>query len=318
MASTATVTWRGATYSLLEGHVSNDRASVLLQRFIVGLILLNGVAVILESNHQLNASYGWLFSLFELFSVAIFTLEYLGRVWVAVESEGYADMSPWRARLRYILSPMALIDLLAIAPFYLALFIAIDLRYLRFFRLLRLLKLSHYFDGLRIFSEVIRREATAIAAALLTMLVLIIVSACLMFSVENAARPGHFESITQAIWWAVVTLTTVGYGDITPITFAGKLLAMVIMMLGIGTMALPAGILAERFSEELNSRREYVSRRVATAYLDGVFDDDEEEAVRRLQKELGLSREIVDRMVSSQRHLARQTRFCSHCGERVE
>jgi voltage-gated potassium channel len=282
------------------------------------LILLNGVAVILESNHALNAAYGALFSLFELFSVAIFTLEYLGRVWVAVENAGYAGLSPWRARLRYMLSPMALIDLLAIAPFYLALLIAIDLRYLRFFRLLRLLKLSHYFDGLRVFSEVIRREAGAIAAALLTMLVLIIVSACLMFSVENAAQPGHFESITQAIWWSVVTLTTVGYGDITPITFAGKLLAMIIMMLGIGTMALPAGILAARFTEELNSRREYINRRVATAYLDGVFDDDEEEAVRRLQRELGLSREIVDRMVSSHRQLAQQRRYCSHCGEQLD
>ncbi|PLW70697.1 potassium channel protein [Pseudohalioglobus lutimaris] len=314
----ATPTWRGAIHNLLEGDLGRGKSGIVLQRFIVGLILLNGVAVILESNRALHATYGWLFSLFELFSVAVFTLEYLGRVWVAVEREPFARFSPWRARIRYVLSPMALIDLLAIAPFYLALFVAIDLRYLRFFRLLRLLKLSHYFDGLRIFSEVIRREATAIAAAMLTMLILIIVSACLMFSVENAAQPGHFESITQAIWWAVVTLTTVGYGDITPITFAGKLLAMVIMMLGIGTMALPAGILAARFSEELNSRREYVSRRVATAYLDGVLDDDEEETVRRLQKELGLSREIVDRMVSSHRHLAQQRSFCSHCGERID
>ena len=167
---------------------------------------------------------------------------------------------------------MAMIDLLAIAPFFLALFFPIDLRYLRLFRLLRLLKLSHYFDGLNMFLTVLGREIGAIAGAILTLLVLIIISACLMFSIENSAQPGQFDSVAQAIWWSVVTLTTVGYGDITPVTFLGKFVAMIIMLLGVCTMALPAGILAAKFTEELQSRRELMHARVLDALRDGVLD----------------------------------------------
>jgi len=309
---------RRATYNVFEGDSSEGGSCRLLQRFIITLIVLNGVAVILESNQGVHSAYGSYFYAFELFSVAIFTVEYLARVWTSTENERHLRKAPWRARISYILSPMALIDLLAIAPFYLALFIPIDLRYLRFFRLLRLLKLSHYFDGLQIFSEVLKREASAIAAALLTMSVLIIVSACLMFTVENAARPGHFESIMPAIWWAVVTLTTVGYGDITPITFGGKLLAIAIMLLGIGTMALPAGILAARFSEELHSRREFIKKRVAYALVDGELDPEERRAIERLQREMGLSPKIVERLVSGQQRLSSKRKFCSHCGEKLD
>lgn len=309
--------WKASTYTIIEGRCKDNDLGRLFRRCIVGLILLNGIAVILESNPAINSNYSESLQAFELFSVAIFSVEYLVRVWVAVEDESLAALPAWRARLAYILSPMALIDLLAIAPFYLALLIPIDLRYLRFFRLLRLLKLSHYFDGLEIFSVVLRREAGSIAAALLTMLILIIISACLMFSVENSAQPGHFESITDAIWWAVVTLTTVGYGDVTPITFGGKLLAIGIMLLGIGTMALPAGILAARFSEELNSRREYVRRRVADALRDGVLDPQERESIEKLQRELGVSPDIVERLIAGQYRRSDPCRFCPHCGERM-
>ncbi len=215
-------------------------------------------------------------------------------------------------------SPMAIVDLLAVIPFYLSLLIPIDLRYLRFFRLLRLLKLSHYFDGLQVFATVLRREVAAIAGALLAMMTLIIISACLMFTVENAASPGHFESITEAIWWAVVTLTTVGYGDITPITFGGKLLGMLIMMLGVCTMALPAGILAARFTEEIQSRKEIINDRISEALHDGVLDTEEENTIKTLQEELCISREIVERTINRQRQQVTRNRYCAHCGERVD
>ncbi|MDH3977197.1 MAG: potassium channel family protein [Gammaproteobacteria bacterium] len=309
---------RSAAYDLLEGREgAGDCNSKLIRSFIIALIVLNGIAVILESNHDYYVSYLELFNAFEVFSVVIFTGEYFGRLWVAAERPYYSHLPSWKARLSFMFSPMALVDLLAIAPFYLAMFIPIDLRYLRFFRLLRLLKLSHYFDGLRVFASVIQREASAIAGALLTMLTLIIISACLMFTVENAASPGHFESINQAIWWAVVTLTTVGYGDITPITFGGKLLAIVIMLLGVGTMALPAGILAARFTEELQTRREIMSRQVVDALKDGVLDINERDAIKKLQDELGLSRDVVQHIVAIQRQTMERNRYCPHCGEQV-
>ncbi len=310
-------TRRNAIYELLEGHKEGDDYSRLIRNVIVALIVLNGIAVILESNRPIFVLYHEWFLAFELFSVAIFSVEYVARVWVSADQERYAQLPAWRARLAYIVSPMALVDFLAVAPFFLSLLVPIDLRFLRFFRLLRLLKLSHYFDGLQVFSVVLQREASAIAGALLTMLTLIVISACLMFTVENAASPGHFDSITEAIWWAVVTLTTVGYGDITPITFGGKLLGIVIMLLGVGTMALPAGILAARFTEELQSRREFVNGRVIDALRDGVLDADECAAIEALQQELGLSREVVERIIASQRQIAAHSRYCPHCGERL-
>ncbi len=309
--------WRNTAYGLLEGHKEGGDCSSLIRNLIVALIVLNGVAVVMESNDRFYDPYQEWFKAFELFSVTIFTVEYLARVWVSADKTQFSHLPDWRTRLAYVTSPMALVDLLAVLPFYLSLFISIDLRYLRFFRLLRLLKLSHYFDGLQVFSAVLRREAAAIAGALLTMLTLIIISACLMFTVENAARPGHFESITEAIWWAVVTLTTVGYGDITPITFGGKFLGMAIMLLGVGTMALPAGILAARFTEELQSRRELVNQKVMDALRDGVLDADERGAIDELQKELGLSRELVERIVDHQRQIAARNQYCPHCGEQI-
>ena len=311
----ATNIWRQTAYGMLEGRIEDHPGFKLISRFIISLIILNVAAVILESNHNLYERFREAFNAFELFSVMIFTIEYLARVWVSAENSKYASLPAWRARLRYLFSPMALVDLLAVVPFYLALIIPIDLRFLRLFRLLRLMKLSHYFDGLQVFLTVLRRESAAMAAALLTMLILIVVSACLMFMLETAAKPGHFDSIAQAIWWAVVTLTTVGYGDITPITFAGKLLGIAIMLLGVGCMALPAGILAARFSEELRSRRDLLQGKVIDALRDGVLDPAEQTAIAQLQHELGLSDDVVARIVSVQRQLQKSYSYCPHCGE---
>lgn len=308
-------TWRHVAYGVLEGRADNYPCSRLFSNLLVVLITGNGIAVVLESNVLLRDSYLEFFVAFELFSVIIFSIEYVTRLWAATEKPQYAGLSSLRARLRYAFSPMALVDLLAIAPFYLALLIPIDLRYLRLFRLLRLLKLSHYFDGLHVFGSVLRREGGAIAGALMIMIVLIVISACLMFTVENAAQPGHFENIAQAIWWAVVTLTTVGYGDITPVTYGGKLLAIVIMLLGVGTMALPAGILAARFSEELQSRREMLRGRVQDALEDGVLENWEHSALDELREELGLSDDDLRRLVATQQREMHRHNFCPHCGE---
>ncbi len=316
--SGATHIWRGAVYELLEGHKEGGEVSRLIQGVIITLIMLNGVAVIMESNQTLYLHFYEWFQAFELLSVTIFSVEYVSRVWVSAEKKKWDHLPDWRTRLAFMASPMAIVDLLAVIPFYLSLLIPIDLRYLRFFRLLRLLKLSHYFDGLQVFATVLRREVAAIAGALLAMMTLIIISACLMFTVENAASPGHFESITEAIWWAVVTLTTVGYGDITPITFGGKLLGMLIMMLGVCTMALPAGILAARFTEEIQSRKEIINDRISEALHDGVLDTEEENTIKTLQEELCISREIVERTINRQRQQVTRNRYCAHCGERVD
>ena len=165
------------------------------------------------------------------------------------------------------------------------------------------------------FLTVLGREIGAIAGAILTLLVLIIISACLMFSIENAAQPGQFDSVAQAIWWSVVTLTTVGYGDITPVTFLGKFVAMIIMLLGVCTMALPAGILAAKFTEELQSRRELLHARLLDALRDGVIDAGEQADLAALQEQLNLPPEVVQRLFAAQTSEQHRTNFCPHCGE---
>ncbi len=313
--NTATETWRNITYFVLDGQDDTHPASRTVSRFIITLIIANGIAVMLESNPKIHYQYAHLFAAFEVFSVIVFTVEYLARLWAATEFPKYAGMNPILARIRWIFRPMPIVDLLAILPFYMSLVVPIDLRYLRLFRLLRLLKLSHHFDGLEVFAIVLRREAGAIAGALTIMMIITIVSACLMFTVENSAAPGHFESVSQAIWWAVVTLTTVGYGDITPITFPGKLLGIAIMILGVGTMALPAGILAARFSEELRTRRELIQGKVRDALIDGVLDAAELHELERLQHELGLSADELQRIIAVQQRLLARHHYCPHCGE---
>lgn len=316
MTATATKTrWRSTAHALLTGHDRHARGNNAVMLFIIALIIANGIAVMLEANPAIYIPNAAAFTIFELFSVAVFTVEYVGRVWLATEDPRYSGQPEWQARLKYMFTPMALVDLLAIAPFYLSMFIPVDLRYLRLFRLLRLLKLSHYFDGLRVFSVVLRREASAIAGALLIMLTLIIISACLMFTVENAAQPGRFQSVAEAIWWAVVTLTTVGYGDITPVTFAGRLLAIMIMILGVGTMALPAGIMAARFSEELQKRREILRNRVRDALSDGELDVREKRELESLKRQLGFTADELQHIVEMQQASNARYSYCPHCGE---
>ncbi len=308
---------RRRAYALLNGGTDGDAASRLVTGLVVCLIVLNVLAVILESNTYLYERFAPYFGIFEVFSVIVFTVEYFARLWIAPEYPKLRNLSGWKARFRYATKPMALIDLLAIAPFYLSLFFAIDLRYLRLFRLLRLLKLSHYFDGLSMFMTVLGREIGAIAGAILTLMVLIVISACLMFSLENSVQPGQFDSVAQAIWWSVVTLTTVGYGDIVPVTFLGKLVAMVIMLLGVCTMALPAGILAAKFTEELQSRREYMNMKVNDAFRDGILDAGEQADLSDLQARLNLPPEVFERLLASHLMARQHAKYCPHCGENL-
>jgi voltage-gated potassium channel len=211
-------------------------------------------------------------------------------------------------------SPVALIDLLAILPFYLGFLFKADLRFLRILRLLRLLKLGHYFPGIDVFLYVLRVQLPALAAASLVMVVLILFSACLMFMLEGGAQPDAFGTVGSAIWWAVVTLTTVGYGDITPVTTLGKVLGTVIMLLGVGTVALPAAMLAGRFSEEIQARRGQLETLIARYIGDGQLDAEEQEEIRRLGRDLGMPEEAVDQIVAGQQAKAGRVIKCPHCG----
>jgi voltage-gated potassium channel len=315
---TATVSLRQKVFRGLEVGLAARGPIRLVHAFIILLIMANVAAVMLQSYPPYALAYDRAFWLFELFSVAIFSVEYVARLWCIVEAPRYRGLTPARARMRYALSPLALIDLAAILPFYLSFIFTADLRFLRVLRLLRLLKLSHYFPGLDVFLYVLRVQLPSLAAASLVMLVLILFSACLMFLLEGQAQPEAFGSVAAAVWWAVVTLTTVGYGDITPVTSLGKVLGAVIMLLGVGTVALPAAMLAGRFSEEIQSRRNQLESLVEEYLGDGRLGVAEREDIERVGRELGIPEETVEQIMARHRARSGKAIVCPHCGRAID
>lgn len=224
----------------------------LVDIFMMTLIVLNVLAVILETVQSIDQEYHQVFYWFETFSVICFTIEYLARAWACTSQKKFSK--PIWGRIKFLLTPMAIIDLIAIIPFYLT-FLNLDMRFvrsLRLFRLFRLFKLMRYSHSLTLFGNVFRNKKEELLITAAIMFVLIIVTASFIYFAEHEAQPDKFTDIPTSMWWAIVTLTTVGYGDVFPITPLGKVFAGIIAVLGIGMFALPTGILGASFVEEIN------------------------------------------------------------------
>ncbi len=241
------------TYEILDKAQSGDWTSRSIDLLIMGLIVLNVVAVILDTVETISVSHRRLFEWFDAFSVGVFTIEYLMRLWSCTTDKEYTR--PIRGRLRYFRTPLALVDLIAILPFYLPLVTAVDLRVLRAMRLLRLFKLGRYSTSLQTLGNVLRKHSGELLVTLFVLLIMLVIASTLMYFAEHHAQPEAFSSIPSAMWWGIVTLTTVGYGDTYPVTSVGKVLGAVIALLGIGMFALPAGILGSGFAEEIDRRK---------------------------------------------------------------
>ncbi|MXY44500.1 MAG: ion transporter [Dehalococcoidia bacterium] len=229
--------------------------------FIIVLICLNVVALIVETVDEIHDISPLAFRLFDTISVAIFTVEYVLRLWSCTAEEKYGH--PVWGRLRFALTPVLFIDLLAILPFYVALMAPVgllDLRILRFLRAVRLLariaRLSRYSSGLRTSVGVIHAKRAELITVIVFLSILLLMASSLMYFAETEAQPDKFANIPQSMWWSIITLTTVGYGDAVPVTVTGRFLAGVIAILGIGLFALPAGILGSGFMDEMNRRRQ--------------------------------------------------------------
>ena len=236
-------------WEILELSKDNDSTSKYFDYFISILIGLNVVAIILETEKSFYEEYTAYFLYFEVFSIAIFTAEYLLRFWSCVSTEAYRK--PILGRIKYLLTPMAVIDLIAIAPFYLT-FIVADTRILRILRFLRLFRTAKHFRHSKTFHIIVNtidRKKSELLSSLVLMLSLLLICSTGVYFVENEAQPEKFSSILASMWWAVATLTTVGYGDIYPITSLGKILGAISAIFGIGRFALPAGLLASGFSD---------------------------------------------------------------------
>lgn len=323
-------TLRKKVYQQLESE--NHNKPTPLDWFLIILIVLNVIAVIIESNRNIYFAYRYYFDGFESFSLIVFSIEYLSRIWSIPEK--YPYYKPWKARCKWFVSLDSIIDLLAILPAMLYFVFPFDLRFLRLLRLLRLLKLARYFAALRILLGVLRREKNAFKAVLLILVVVIIISASSMYVAEHRAQPDVFGTIYESMWWAVVTLTTVGYGDVVPVTAAGKVIGAIITILGIGMAALPAGILASGLADELRRRRQKIEQTFRKMLLDGEIDLNENSQFRRLRKELGISgehaaeiKEEVLRELQLEKEEAREEEaqrpplsynYCPNCGQQLE
>lgn len=304
---------RFKTYQLLESETGSSLTAKIITWFLISLIITNVAAVIIASEQEYYQLHKELFVTFELISLSLFCLEYLLRVWCCVEATKYKSLTKLKARCKYMLTPMALIDLVAVLPFIIAMFLSIDLRALRLIRVLRLLKLTHYFKGFNIFITVIIKESKSIAAAMMVMIFFIVIAASLMHSIEGKVQPESFGSIIQAFWWAVVTMTTVGYGDVVPVTAMGKMISTFIMLTGVGLVALPAAMLAARFSEELRERKEDLDVHIKDALADGYIDNDEYKTLVTLAEKLEISPDDLQRSITllKQEHHEK----CPHCGK---
>jgi voltage-gated potassium channel len=242
-------------FILLESKADDNKARKFIIYFIAALILLNVMVVILETNHEIFIEYQHYFNAFDLFTVILFTIEYVLRVWVCVRNPEYS--SPVKGRIRYAISPFALVDLVAITPFYLPMIIPIEFRLLRLLRLLRIfrvLKLGRFSNAFETFVDVLRSKKEELTIAIIMATIILILSASALYQVEREAQPAKFGSIADAMWWAVMTLATVGYGDVYPITPLGKFISAIVALSAIGLFALPAGILAAGFAESIQKR----------------------------------------------------------------
>jgi voltage-gated potassium channel len=228
-----------------------------LEVFLIALIAANALAVTLDSVPRLALTYGAEFQIFEIVSVAIFTVEYGLRIWTAPEDPRYSN-EPIRDRFRYALQPYMLIDFFATAPAYVALFVPFaDLRILRLFRLFRLLKIARYSPAVATLIHVLSLERRALFGTLLLLLCIMCLSAEGMYIIEGRVQPNVFGNLPNCMYWAIITLTTVGYGDVTPITAAGKVWAGLTAVIGLGMFAIPVGIIASAFVTEIH-RRDFV------------------------------------------------------------
>ena len=290
---------------ILEPATLGDRTSRIWDISLFSLVVLNLIAVALESVPAFQSNYGnWLYN-FELFSVIVFSFEYIARVWSApAKREIDLTNSPLKARVRYIFSFYGLIDLVAILPFYIqAFFPGLDLRVLRALRLLRILKLNHYNSALDDLFGAIVEEKKSFMTTLYIFSVAFVLSSSLIYYAEHKVQPEAFRSIPDAMYWSIITLTTVGYGDVSPITVFGKSIAAITAIFGVVVVALLTGIVANAFNAQMERRKIIFEDQVREALLDGVLDSDEEASLDDLRKKFGMSKIQADALIEHVKNL---------------
>lgn len=281
---------RKRLFGILNNQREHDPGAALTFSWVMTLLVLaNVAAIILESDSRIQARFGPALDLFDACSIAFFSLEYVLRIWTAPESGHRAD-HPVRRPLRYVLSFHGIIDLLAILPFFLqTLLPGLDLRILRVVRILRILKLSHYSSALEDLMAAIWAERDSFISALYLLALTILITSCLIHYAEHDVQPDKFGSIAESMWWSLITITTVGYGDAAPVTGVGKLIGAITALSGVLTVALLSGIVASAFSTRMRRQEIEFTSEVEQILQDGQINEKEARTIEHLRQEFDIT-----------------------------
>lgn len=301
-------------YDLLDPGDDRGHISSAVNTLIISMVVSTVVMLALETEHQFATQHEILFARFEFVAVVFFTFEYGLRLWSVPAGQQFQN------RWLYFISRDSVIDLVALVPLLVSFLTQeLELRYFLLLRLFQLLKLFRYFAPLSIMATVFKAEFRAFMSAMMVMLILIFISATGIYLFENDAQPEAFSSIPVSMWWAIVTLTTLGYGDIVPVTTGGKIFAGVMTVFAVGVVSLPAGMLASRFSEELRKRKQTFALLMDEVLADGHIDKAELKKLEKIRQKLCLSESDV-RAIQEQRNARtktvenQQSKKCPKCG----
>ena len=300
-------------YDLLEGMPRNKPEMQLFDSLMIILILLNVLAVTLGTVDSIAIKYAeWLFY-FEVVSVAIFSIELVLRYWVSTAKGIQPEKRP-----SFWLNSYNWIDIISVVPFYLSLFLTVDLRMFRLLRLVRILRISRYFRSMTLLINVMTEEAKPMLSALVMIMVLMLFAASGIYWLEKDIQPDTFGNLPSALWWVIVTLSTVGYGDVVPVTPMGKVLGSIVMILGIAMVALPAGMLASRFTDTMHRQQEEFRNVVQQSLLTTGEGQLDQGIIEHHRQELLIGKNeaqlIINNCLLEQKKM---NCFCPHCGEKI-
>jgi len=294
-------TFRKKLYLVVYDTEKDNKLHEIFDFFIIIWVIISVICVVLESISSLAYYFSTVFTLIDTIAVAIFSTEYLMRLYTCVENPQYKH---WlKGRLATAKEASNVIDLLSILPFFLETLLGhiFDLRFLRVFRLMRLLKLMRYSDATKALMTSAKKEWPVMKASIFIMGLLVMLSACLGYVFEHEAQPDKFENIPQSMYWAVITLASVGYGDIVPITPMGRFITIILALLGIGIFAIPAAVLSSSLGEQLRVGREKLLNELYSMIADGELSDEKRKLIDVEAKKYKISKEEVDQLLEKEK-----------------
>ena len=289
-----------ALYYIVDEKDESNRLSKGFNYFLMVLIILSVGEMALETDDEIFLPHRKYFNLFDFFTVMVFSVEYFIRVMTAHLNPENKDKNRWQSISSYIFSFAGIVDLVSILPFYLT-FTNIDLRVLRMIRLLRffrVFKITRYNNSMKLVVDVIKDKSSEIGVIMGLIIIIMIISSFLLFYAEHDAQPEQFPNVLGCLWWAIVTMTTIGYGDVFPITLVGKIVCSTMALLGIGLVAMPTGIISAGFLEKVNERKKESDEKakVSDKHSQSHDDNDTQKAVA----------------TDDQKH------YCPYCGHRLD